>query len=311
MPGPRRDSRPHRPDDRIQRRDGPPNRPSHRDEGPSIEDLVYGLHPVESYLAEAPSRVRELLVDASAGAGTRKATDLARDAGVPVRVLPAEAFRDLSRGRLFQGVAARVKPHEYADGDELAEGCVSDLSAVLVALDSVQDPHNLGSILRSAAFFGVRGVVIPKDRAVGVTPVVVKASAGAAARVPVAQVTNLARWLRACADAGWTVAGAVAKGGVAPSALVSARPLVLVLGSEGEGLRRLVGESCQMHVTIPSPGGFESLNVGVAAGILLAAVAGAPVPPGGAGTGDGFLQETCAGDEAASGQSRVKQGGEP
>lgn len=276
MAGPRRDSRPMRPMDRPQRRDGPPNRSSHRDDGPSIDDLVYGLHPVESYLAEAPSRVRELLVDAGAGAGTRKAMDLAGAAGIPVRVLPAEAFRDLSRGRLFQGVAARVKPHEYVDGDELAESCVADPTSVLVALDSVQDPHNLGSILRTAAFYGVKGVVIPKDRAVGVTPVVVKASAGAAARMPVAQVTNLTRWLRACADAGWTVVGAVAKGGVAPSALVSARPLILVLGSEGEGLRRLVGEACQMHVTIPSPGGFESLNVGVATGILLAAVSGVP-----------------------------------
>ena len=272
MPGPRRDSRPPRADDRSGRRDPAQGRSPRFDAGPSIEDLVYGLHPVEAYLAEAPSRVRELLVDASVGSGSRKAMELAGEAGVPVRVLPAEAFRDLSRGRLFQGVAVRVKPYEYADGDELAESCVADRSSVLVALDSVQDPHNLGSILRSAAFFGARGVVIPKDRAVGVTPVVVKASAGAAASVPVAQVTNLARWLRACADAGWTVAGAVSEGGVSPSVLASARPLVLVLGSEGEGLRRLVGEACQMHVTIPSPGGFESLNVGVAAGVLLAAL---------------------------------------
>lgn len=273
MRGPRQDSFPPRGSGHTPRREPPPH-PGRFDEGPSIDDLVYGLHPVETYLAEAPTRIREVLVDGGAGAGPRKAAEVANAAGVPVRVLPPEAFRDLARGRPFQGIAARVKPHEYADGDELAEAARTDPSAVLVALDSVQDPHNLGSVLRSAAFFGVRGVVVPKDRAVGVTPVVVKASAGAAARVPVAQVTNLARWLRVCADAGWTVVGAVARGGVTPSALPGMRPLVLVLGSEGEGLRRLVTEACTVHVTIPSPGGFESLNVGVAAGILLAATAG-------------------------------------
>jgi len=283
MPGPRRDPPPTRPYDRPNdrpadrpRRDAFGPRPRRADPGGSIEDLVYGLHPVESFLAEAPSRLREVLVDASAVGGPRKIADVARAAGVPVRLLPAEAFRDLARGRPFQGVAARVKPYEYADGDEMAGSLAADPTAILVALDSVQDPHNLGSILRTAAFFGARGVVIPQDRAVGVTPVVVKASAGAAARVPVAQVVNLARWLRACADAGWVVAGAVAKGGEGPSALATARPLVLVLGSEGEGLRRLVGEACGVHVTIPSPGDFESLNVGVAAGILLAAAAGTP-----------------------------------
>jgi 23S rRNA (guanosine2251-2'-O)-methyltransferase len=237
----------------------------------SDEDLVYGLHPVASYVAEAAGRIREVLVDAGAGGGPRDVAEAARVAGVAVRVLPAEAFRELARGRPFQGIAARVKPFEYADADDMARDYVQDPGSVLIALDSVQDPHNLGSILRSAAFFGARGIVLPRDRSVEVTPVVVKVSAGAAARVPVAQVTNLARWLRSSADAGWTVVGAVARGGILPSALPASRPLILVLGSEGEGLRRLVTEACSVHVTILSPGGFESLNVGVAAGILLAA----------------------------------------
>ena len=130
-------------------------RPPRPDAGPSNDDLVYGLHPVETFLAEAPARIREIWIDASSGPGPRKVADDARAAGVTVRVLPAEAFRDLARGRPFQGVAARVKPFEYADGDDLAEACRARPGAVLVALDSVQDPHNLGSILRSAAFFEI------------------------------------------------------------------------------------------------------------------------------------------------------------
>jgi 23S rRNA (guanosine2251-2'-O)-methyltransferase len=245
-----------------------PARPFDRADRPDPDaDLVYGLHPCEAYLADAPDRVREVLVDAGAGPGPQAVGAAAKVAGVPVRVLPAEAFRDLARGRNFQGVALRVKPFVHADPDDLL--ALAAPGAVLVALDCVQDPQNLGSVLRSSAFFGAKGVLIPQDRAVGVTPVVVKASAGAAARVPVARVVNLARTLRQAAEGGWTVVGASARGGVRPADLPAGVPLLLVLGAEGEGLRRLVSEACDLHVTLPSPGGFESLNVGVAAGILL------------------------------------------
>jgi 23S rRNA (guanosine2251-2'-O)-methyltransferase len=157
------------------------------------------------------------------------------------------------------------------------EACSRDPNGILVALDSVQDPQNLGSVLRSAAFFGVRGVLLPRDRSVGVVPSVFRASAGAAAIVPVAQVVNLARALRRCLELDVTPVAAVARGGDSLSVLPASGPLVLVLGSEAEGLRRLVLEACPIRVTLPSPGKFESLNVGVTAGILMHAIlAGRP-----------------------------------
>ncbi len=204
--------------------------------------------------------------------GTREARAIASEArarGVEVRVLPAAALRDLVRGRAFQGVAARVAPYRYADEQDVLRTILAEPPGLGVALDCVQDPQNLGSVLRTSAFFGVRGVILPKDRSVPVTPAAVRASAGAAARVPVAQVTNLARTLKAWREQGVRVVGSVAHGGMDPSQVPRGGPCVLVLGSEHRGPRRLVRESCDLLVTVPGSGGFESLNVGVAAGILL------------------------------------------
>ena len=231
------------------------------------DDLVYGRHAVEEALARGD--VRQLLLDAAAGSGGRELADEARKRNVDVRVLPPAAFASLARGRPFQGVAAKVKPFDYVEAEDVIAVAAADPGAVCVALDQLQDPQNVGSILRTSAFYGVRGVFIPKDRASPVTPGVVRASAGAAGRVPVALVTNLARTLVACRDAGITAVGAVASGGVGPDEVPRRGPFVLVMGSEAEGLRRLVRESCDVLVTLPSPGGFESLNVGVATGILL------------------------------------------
>lgn len=236
--------------------------------------LVIGAHPVGEWLRWSPGDVLEVLVKAPGSREARAVANEARTRGVEVRVLPAAVFRDLIQGRAFQGVAARVAPYRYADEQEVLRRVLADPPGLGVALDSVQDPQNLGSVLRTSAFFGVRGVILPKDRAVPVTPAVVRASAGAAARVPVAQVTNLARTLRAWREAGVRVVGSVAHGGRDPAEAASGGPAVLVLGSEHEGLRRLVREACDLLVTVPCPthsplGGFESLNVGVAAGILI------------------------------------------
>jgi len=246
------------------------------------EDLIWGLHSVEEALAGA-GRVREVLLDGGSGPGARVLADRAKAAGLPVRLLPPQAFRDLSRGRPFQGIAARVAAYLYADDDATIEAAAAHGDGVLLALDQVQDPQNLGSILRSAAFFGVRGVLLPQDRSAPVSPAAVRASAGAAGRVPVARVVNLARTVRACKDAGFFAVAAVADGGVPPGAMPLPRgPVLLVVGSESEGVRRLVRESCDALVTVPSPGGFESLNVGVAAGVLLHALTVAMAARGGA-----------------------------
>lgn len=234
--------------------------------------LVTGAHAVEEALRSAPETVIELLVESPGTREARGIANLARTRGIEVRVLSAGAFRDLVRGRVFQGIAARVAHHRYADDDDIRRAVLADPPGLGVALDSVQDPQNLGSILRTSAFFGVRGVLIPRDRAVPVTPAVVRASAGAAVRVPVARVTNLARTLRAWREAGVRIVGSVAHGGDDVAALGPGGPMLLVLGSEHQGLRRLVRESCDALVTIPSRGGFESLNVGVAAGVLIHAL---------------------------------------
>lgn len=238
------------------------------------DDLAFGIHAVDELVAGGADRVRQILLDAAAGPVPRKVADRARAAGIDVRVLPSPAFGELARGRPFQGIAARIRPFAYADLDPVLAVAAGRPGSLLIALDQVQDPQNLGSILRSAAFFGALGVILPQDRSAQVTPAVIRASAGGAARVPVVRVVNLARALRACADAGVVPVGAVARDGKRPADVPGDVPVVLVLGSEGEGLRRLVREACQVLVTIPSPGGFESLNVGVAAGVLMHALVG-------------------------------------
>jgi 23S rRNA (guanosine2251-2'-O)-methyltransferase len=145
---------------------------------------------------------------------------------------------------------------------------------LVVALDSVTDPHNLGAVVRSAAAFGAHGVLLPERRAVGVTPSAWKASAGALARVPVARATNLVRTLTTYAEAGLMIAGLDGDGEIDLDALeLAAGPLIIVVGAEGKGLSRLVRERCDLTVRIPLSGPVESLNASVAAGIALAEVA--------------------------------------
>ncbi len=191
-----------------------------------------------------------------------------------LEVTRAELDR-LTGGAVHQGVAARVPPFDYAHPDDLL-----DLAAeaggppLLVALDSVTDPRNLGAVVRSAAAFGVHGVVVPERRAAGMTAAAWKASAGAAARVPVARATNLTRQIQAYQAAGCMVVGLAADGEVSLSDLdLADGPLVVVVGSEGGGLSRLVSQACDLLVSIPMPGGVESLNAGVAAGVALYEIA--------------------------------------
>jgi 23S rRNA (guanosine2251-2'-O)-methyltransferase len=173
-----------------------------------------------------------------------------------------------------------VPPYEYADLDELlGEIEASGDVPLLVALDGVTDPRNLGAVVRSAAAFGAHGVVIPERRAAGMTAAAWKVSAGAAARVPVVRVTNLTRALVTLQEVeGATVVGLAADGGTTVRDIdrdLVKGPLVLVIGSEGKGLSRLVGETCDVRASIPMISTVESLNAGVAAGIALYAVADA------------------------------------
>jgi 23S rRNA (guanosine2251-2'-O)-methyltransferase len=210
----------------------------------------------------------------AAPGGDRRMRDLrtlAGDRGVPAVEVRAG---DLDRlGRAHQGVALAVPPYRYAHPDDLlsrADGAGE--AALIVALDQVTDPRNLGAIVRSAAAFGAHGVVVPERRSAGLTAAAWKASAGAAARISVAQATNLVRTLRSYAEAGLLVVGLDAAGELDLEDFAAAvDPFVLVVGSEGRGIARLTREACDLVVRIPMAAGAESLNASVAAGIALAA----------------------------------------
>ncbi len=177
----------------------------------------------------------------------------------------------LTSGAVHQGVALKVPAYAYVHPADLLDAAATrGQPPLVVALDSVTDPRNLGAVIRSAAAFGAHGVVVPERRAAGVTASAWKVSAGAAARLPVARATNLTRQLRDYRDAGLAVVGLSADGATTVDQLeVATDPLALVLGSEGRGLSRLVAETCDLLVRIPMAPAQESLNAAVAAGIAL------------------------------------------
>jgi 23S rRNA (guanosine2251-2'-O)-methyltransferase len=232
--------------------------------------VVYGAHPVREALRSG--KVQALFVaEGEVGPALKELLDAARAANVqPIPRLRGE-LELLARGGVHQGAVAVVGEYNYAQLHELVP--VADkLGAVplVLVLDSVQDPQNLGALVRTAHVVGAHGVVIPKDRAVGVTPTVVKASAGATEHVKIATVTNIARALEELKASGLWTCGAVAAGdSKAPWDIDFRVPLALVLGAEGKGIRPLVLRSCDLKVQIPMSGQVASLNVGAAGAMLL------------------------------------------
>ena len=225
------------------------------------EDLIYGLRPVVEALRSKRREVREVLDSV----GDKEVAAEAATRGVPVRSVPRNRIEELARGGVHQGVVARVGPYPYSGLEEI----LAAPDPLVVVLDGVTDPRNLGAVLRVADGTGASGVVVPKDRAVGVTPAAVKASAGASEHVSVARETNLRRALERMKEAGvWAYA---AEGGAETSYtdLDLSGPVAFVLGSEGRGVRRLVREGCDGVFSVPMRGAVSSLNVSVAAAILL------------------------------------------
>jgi 23S rRNA (guanosine2251-2'-O)-methyltransferase len=237
----------------------------------SKRNFVYGLHAVNAVLERAPERVLELWVaQPRDDARTRELKDRAHIAGVRIQSVGADALAKLVGEVSHQGAVAAVRPLKAWDENDLIEGLTQVVGdPLLLILDGVTDPHNLGACLRTADAAGALAVLIPKDRAAMVDGVVRKVAAGAAEFVPVASVTNLARTLGLLKERGIWVVGTDAG---APQSLYAAdlkRPLALVLGGEGGGMRRLTRERCDFLVRIPMAGQVESLNVSVAAGIVL------------------------------------------
>lgn len=226
-----------------------------------VEALRAGVPANHLYVAEridSDDRVREAL-------------KIAADRGLPLLEAPRPELDRVTNGALHQGLVLQVPAYDYAHPDDLLDRARRRGEVpLIVALDGVTDPRNLGAVVRSAAAFGAHGVLVPERRAAGMTAGAWKASAGAAARLPVARAGNLTRALESYREAGCFIAGLAANGTVEVAALeLAADPLVLVIGSEGKGLGRLVAQTCDVLLRIPMAAGTESLNAGVAGGIAL------------------------------------------
>jgi 23S rRNA (guanosine2251-2'-O)-methyltransferase len=234
-------------------------------------ERVHGLHAVRALLARQPTRIRRLVVaDARRDARAEELLALARTAGCAIQLLPARDLEKLAgAAAVHQGVVAEVEPLAPWSEEQLLGALANQPRPLLLALDGVQDPHNLGACLRTADACGALAVVVPRDRAAQLTDTVRKVAAGAAETTPVAVVTNLARCLRLLQGAGLWVVGAAAEAEIDAAAADLTVPTVLVLGAEGTGLRRLTRDHCDVMVRLPSLGAVESLNVSVAAGMLL------------------------------------------
>jgi 23S rRNA (guanosine2251-2'-O)-methyltransferase len=241
-------------------------------------ELLLGRNPVvEALRAQIPATSLYVVTDARTDDRITEAIMLAADRGLPLLEVGKAEFDRMSGGALHQGIGLQVPPYEYAHPDDLLElARDSGRPPLVVALDGVTDPRNLGAVVRSAAAFDAHGVVVPQRRSVGMTASAWRTSAGAAARLPVARAVNLARALAAYQDAGLQTVGLAADGDVDLHEYDGfADPVALVVGAEGAGLSRLVRERCDVVVSIPISRDTESLNVGVAAGIALYAAASA------------------------------------
>jgi 23S rRNA (guanosine2251-2'-O)-methyltransferase len=239
-------------------------------------ETVLGRNPVvECLRARVPATALHVAVGLEADDRVSESVRLAADAGISVLEVGRGELDRLAGGALHQGLALQVPPYSYAHPDEMLDAArASGAEPLLVALDGVTDPRNLGAVVRSAAAFGAHGVLLPQRRAAGMTAVAWRTSAGTAAQLPVARATNLVRTLKDFAAAGLMIVGLDAGGSMPLDSFeLATGPLVLVLGAEGRGLSRLVRETCDATVSIPMAGPAESLNASVAAGVVLAEVA--------------------------------------
>ncbi|WP_300012054.1 23S rRNA (guanosine(2251)-2'-O)-methyltransferase RlmB [Pseudonocardia sp.] len=239
-------------------------------------ETVLGRNPVlECLRAGVPATALQVAIGSTHDERVRESLHLAADLGISIIEIAKGDLDRMAGGALHQGLALQVPPYAYAHPDELLEiAADSGRPSLIVALDGVTDPRNLGAVVRSVGAFGGNGVVVPQRRAAGMTAVAWRTSAGTAARVPVARATNLTRTLQEYASAGLMVAGLAADGDVTLDEFeLATDPVVVVIGSEGKGLSRLVKQTCDVTVSIPMAGPVESLNASVAAGVVLAEIA--------------------------------------
>jgi len=248
-------------------------RPARGDTGP---ELLVGRNPVvEALRAKVPATALYVALGVESDERINEAVHIAGNRGLALLEVTRAELDRRTGGLLHQGIALQVPPYQYRElADVLEVAAESTTAPLLVALDGVTDPRNLGAVIRSATAFGAHGVIVPERRSAGVTAAAWRTSAGTAARIPVAQVTNLVRALKQAQQAGMFVIGLDADGDVSLDDLEAAvDPIVVVLGSEGRGLSRLVGETCDLTVSIPMSDAAESLNASVAVSVTLAEIA--------------------------------------
>ena len=260
---------------RVQGRGGPRIAPGRRSnptrEGP---ELLLGRNPVtEALRASIPATALYVAQGIDIDDRITEIVRTAGDRGIPILEISRLELDRMTGGVLHQGVGLQVPPFAYENFDDLVAAAMEQTAPLLVALDGVTDPRNLGAVIRSVAAFGAHGVFMTERRAAGITATAWRTSAGAAARVPVSQVVNLTRSIKAAQQAGFTAIGLDADGETDLYNLeVAVGPLLVVVGSEGRGLSRLVGETCDLRVSIPMMSEVESLNASVAAAVTLAEV---------------------------------------
>ncbi|HSO58085.1 MAG TPA: 23S rRNA (guanosine(2251)-2'-O)-methyltransferase RlmB [Paenisporosarcina sp.] len=233
-------------------------------------EILSGKNPVLEALRAGREMNKVWIAEGVKKAGITEIMELAKAAGIIVQFVPKNKVEQLTDGANHQGIAASVAAYKYAEIDELFELAASrNEDPFFLILDELEDPHNLGSILRTADATGVHGVIIPKRRAVGLTGVVAKTSTGAIEHVPVARVTNLAQTVEDLKKRGLWIAGTDAKGSSDYRRMDAKLPLAIIIGSEGKGMSRLLKEKCDFLYHMPMVGQVTSLNASVAAAILM------------------------------------------
>ncbi|MDP2561292.1 23S rRNA (guanosine(2251)-2'-O)-methyltransferase RlmB [Psychrobium sp. 1_MG-2023] len=236
----------------------------------SKHDLLFGLHSIEAVLNNEPERILEIFaLKGRDDDRMNKVISLARKHGVSVAFVAKKKLEDRADGESHQGIMANARAARVKNEADLDEIIANNEQPFLLILDGVTDPHNLGACIRSADAAGVHAVIVPKDNAASLTPVVRKVACGAAETMPLIQVTNLARTMREIQQQGIWVYGTA---GEATQALYETKltgPIAIVMGAEGSGMRRLTREHCDTLVSLPMAGSVSSLNVSVTTGICL------------------------------------------
>jgi 23S rRNA (guanosine2251-2'-O)-methyltransferase len=235
------------------------------------DEIIYGINPVlEALRSDRQALNKIILAEGKEGGPVRLLRQLAREKGIPVQISPKEALDRLAGSGHHQGILGFTAASSYSTWEDLLDRVRSAKGkAIVLVLDSIEDPQNLGSLIRTAEACGVKGVILPKDRAAGITPAVVKASAGAVAHLPIVRVTNLANILEELKKEGFWIVGTDSRAEKNLYDLKFDMNVGVVIGSEGKGVRPLLLKKCDYTVSIPMRGKVSSLNAAIAGAVIL------------------------------------------